>query len=217
MPGAAIAMIGAGVIQAGAQIWAANKAADAQKKAAKMGIKEQRRQFDKVNKLLKPYRKAGLKGLDSMMDLMGLSGGKAQAEAIQSVKNSAMFGQMARLGEQGIMANASATGGLRSGTAQRALAQYRPMLLNSLVQQRYGQLANLATMGQSSAAMTGTAAQRMGDVVTQLHADRGAATAGAYLATGQAIGNLAGTIGGAFGYQQGQAAPEQTQFGQWGF
>ena len=64
MSGIATAVVGgaviSGVMSSKAQKKAANAAAGAQIEASEMGVEEQRRQFDAVQKLLKPYSDAGL-------------------------------------------------------------------------------------------------------------------------------------------------------------
>ena len=49
--------------------------------SVEMGVEEQRRQFDAVQKLLKPYADAGLSGLSGQQDLLGINGTKAQQQA----------------------------------------------------------------------------------------------------------------------------------------
>ena len=50
---------------------------------------------------------------------------------------------MVRQGEEAILQGASATGGLRGGNVQAALAQFRPAMLNRFVQQQYERLGGL--------------------------------------------------------------------------
>ena len=83
---------------------------------------------------------------------------------------------------------------------QAALAQFRPELLNDLVQQQYGNLGgiagaglqtaqNAAQMGQASAA--GQAAQgiQSGNAIAGLLGEQGAATAGGMIAGSKAVGS----------------------------
>ena len=138
-----------GVMSSRAQKKAANSAANAQIQSSEMGVEEQRRQFDAVQKLLKPYADAGLSGLSGQQDLLGINGTAAQQAAIGNVNNSSEMQTYLQQGENAILQNASATGGLRGGNTQAALAQFRPQLLNQLINQRYQNLAGMTSLGQN--------------------------------------------------------------------
>ena len=117
---------------------------------------------------------------------------------------------MAQQGEEALLQRASATGGLRGGNIQGALAQFRPALLSNLIEQQYGRLggmtalgsettSNLARLGQASAAGTGAAAQTTGTNVATLLGQQGAAAAGAEIAKGKAFGAIPAAISGGLG------------------
>lgn len=187
---------------------AASTAAGAQTQSAQAGIDEQAREFNlasgvqnsryaDVQALLKPYTDAGQGGVQSMQQLLGLAGGPSQALAIQQIQNGPQFQALAQQGENGILQNASATGGLRGGNTQAALAQFRPQLLSSLIDQQYQRLGGLVSLGQNSAAGVGNAGVNTGNGIAQgalttgqgitgLLGQQGAAQAGAALAAGRA-------------------------------
>lgn len=213
MPGPALLLGGLGAVGSMA---AANAAAGAQTAAAQSGIDEQRRQFDVVRGLLAPYVSAGSTGLSAQMGLLGLSGADAQQNAIAGIQAGPEFGALTQAGEQAILSNASATGGLRGGNTQAALAQFRPQVLSGLINQRLDRYGGLAAMGQNSAAGVGAAAQATGGNIAQLMQQQGAAAAGGALAGGQAFGNLLGGFGqyvGRFGNPAGPIG----QGSSWGF
>jgi hypothetical protein len=79
---------------------------------------------------------------------------------------------------------------LRGGNIQGALAQFRPQLLSSLIEQQYGRLGGLTTMGQRSAAGVGAAGMETGTNVANLLAQQGAARAGGELGEAKAYGQL---------------------------
>ena len=225
---AAIGSIVGGIGSSVAQSRSADKAADAQTASAEAGIDEQRRQFDKVQELLAPYVSAGNDALSGQLGLLGLGGPEAQQAAIARIEGGPQMAAMQQQGENAILQNASATGGLRGGNTQGALAQFRPQMLNSLIDQQYGRLGGLSAMGQASAAGVGAAGQAMGNNVSQLFAQQGAAQGAASLAQGRAFGNFAGQVsqaGGFIGSQFGQpinATAGAPTFGQqfkgnWGF
>lgn len=184
-----------------AQTDAANTAAGAQMQSAQLGIAEQRRQFDAVQALLKPYTDAGEGSLIGYNDLLGMNGADKQRLAINGIAMGPEYEAMMQQGEEGILANASATGGLRGGNTQMALAQFRPQVLSQLIDQRFQRLGGLTSMGQNAAAMTGNAGMQTGQAVSSLLQQQGAAQAGAAMAGGQATANqwnMLGQAGGMF-------------------
>ena len=119
-----------------------------------------------------------------------------QQQAISQIEGSAGFQALARQGEEGILQNASATGGLRGGNVQGALAQFRPALLNQFIEQQYGRLGGMARIGQASAAGVGAAGQEAATSIGTALGDAGAARAGSALASGNAFNTALGTITG---------------------
>jgi hypothetical protein len=225
---AGIAVGGATLISGMAQADAAESAAAVQSGSAQAGIEEQRRQFDKVQELLKPYSMAGEKALgglapfaaagapalEEQQALLGLRGPEAERAAIERIRGGETFQALASQGEEALLQRASATGGLRGGNIQGALAQFRPALLSSLIDQQYGRLGgmtalgqtttqNLAGLGQASAAGTGAAAQTTGANISNLLGQQGAALAGAEIAQGKAFGAIPAAISGGLGLFSG--------------
>lgn len=199
----AVGMVGAsvvgGALSSRAQRKSANAAANAQIEASEMGVEEQRRQFDAVQKILKPYADAGLSGLTGQQNLLGINGTAAQQAAIGNINNSAEMQTYLQQGENAILQNASATGGLRGGNTQAALAQFRPHLLNQLINQRYQNLAGLTSLGQNAAAGTGNAGMQTASNISNLYQQSGAAQAGAALAKGQASADMWNGVSQAIG------------------
>lgn len=177
----------------------ASEAAGAQVEAARLGIKEQRRQFEAIQKLLSPYVQTGTGALGAQGALLGLSGPQAQQEAIAALESSPQFQALTQQGESALLQQASATGGLRGGNLQSALAQFRPQMLSQLIESQFGRLGSVAGLGQASAAGVGAAGQQTGANIANLLGQQGAAQAGAALARGQAQANIFGTIGSTIG------------------
>lgn len=189
-----------------AQSSAANQASQAQSEGDRLAIEEQKRQFDAIQKLLAPYNQAGTQGLSAQQDLLGLNGAGQQTAAYDAIANSPAMEAYAQQGENALLQNASATGGLRGGNTQGALAQYRPQLLNQMINQQYANLGGMASIGQNAAAQTGNAGMQTGMNVSNLLQNTGSANAAAAMAQGQAsankwgaISNMFGQLGGAFG------------------
>lgn len=173
---------------------AADKAAGAQSRSADAQIAESQRQFDSIQELLKPYTSAGTSALTGQQNLIGLGGADAQQQAISALENSPTMQAMTQQGENAILQNASATGGLRGGNVQGALAQFRPQLLSQLIQQQYSNLGGLASVGQNAAAGVGNAGQNSSNQIINALGQQGAAQAGSAIAQGQANANMWGGI-----------------------
>lgn len=184
-----VPLVGAALIAGGSQLLSGiigaiggNKAAKAQASAYKAGIKEQRRQFDALQALLSPYVSAGTSALGSMSALTGAAGDEAQAAAIADIEGGSEYKQLVKQGENAILQNASATGGLRGGNVQNSLANFRSNALTSLINQQYNRLGGLAQLGQASAAGVGSAGMQTGSNISSLLASMGSAQAGGIMA-----------------------------------
>ena len=214
-PVTALVVGGSQLIGSSMQASAAGDAAAIQSGAAEAGIAEQRRQFDAMRELLKPYTEVGvpaLKGLqpyaeagapalEQQQALLGLRGPEAQRAAIAGIEGGAGYQAQVQAGEEALLQRASATGGLRGGNIQSALAQFRPQMLQQEIERQYGRLGgmadigrvtqqNLAQIGQSSAAGTGSAGLQTGTNVANLLSQQGAALAGGELGEAKAYGQL---------------------------
>lgn len=221
------ASVGSSLLGNRAQSKAAGKAGDAQAYAAELATQERQRQFNVAQDLLAPYTWNGVSALSQQLTLLGQHGNDRQAAAIDQIKAGPQFTELVRQGEEGILANAAATGGLRGGDTQGALAQFRPSILNSLIEQQYQRLGGIAGAGRESAQALAGAALQTGQGIAGDITQSGAARAGTALAQGQAQANAFGSIGQAIGFGAGQfgitpgqpgGLPEgATLFGQWGF
>jgi hypothetical protein len=200
---AGIAVGGATLISANQQSKSAQAAASTQAQASSAGIEEQRRQFEAVQKLLAPYVQAGTQGLSGQQALLGLAGPEAEQAAIQRLQGGETFKALTEQGENAILQRASATGGLRGGNIQAALAQFRPQLLAGLIEQQYGRLGGLTTFGQNAAAGVGNVGMTTGSNIGNLLTQQGAAQAGGQLAAGKAFGAIPAAISGSLGIYSG--------------
>tara|TARA_R110000782_G_scaffold263174_1_gene355700 strand:+ start:880 stop:1647 length:768 start_codon:yes stop_codon:yes gene_type:complete len=222
------AVLGASLIGGIASSKAAGKAADAQIQSTDANIAVQREQFAATQKLLKPYVDAGspaLKQLASYSDvvdpaldeqqaLSGILGPEAQQSAIDRIEQSPLYMEYVAQGENAMLQNASATGGLRGGNMQAALSQYRPQVLQQMIEDKYSKLGgmvsfggsatnNLASMGQAAAVGESAAGMNLASNVGNSITAAGDARGNAALAQGQAWGNVAGSVGylGGLGFQ----------------
>ena len=235
MPSPTIALIGAGAsliggsMQSRAASRAASTAAGAQTQAAELGIEEQRRQFDEITKLLAPYvqageaalpgyapfQQAGTRAFEQQQALSGLLGSEAQRAAISTLEQAPEYQGLVRQGEEALLQRASATGGLRGGNIQAALAQFRPQMLSEQIERQLGRLSGfsatglgvtseLAGFGQAAAARQAAAGIGTGSAIAGLLGQQGAARAGAAVAGGtspfgQFLSAVPSMIGGYYG------------------
>lgn len=190
---------------------AAKSAARSQQAAAEAGIAEQQRQFDEVAKLLSPYVQTGVGAIGGIESLIGLRGAEAEQAALQQLQARPGFQEQVRLGEEALLQQASATGGLRGGNIQAALAQFRPQMLAREIEAQYGRLGGLVSLGQASAARQASSAQLLGQNVSNLYGQIGAAQAGGQLAGARAYGQALNLPSQFIGYQI--ATGQQPGFG----
>ncbi len=221
----------------------ANSAADTQAGAAQAGIAEQQREFDTLRNLLQPYVDQGtgampqlqgitkqeqgvatqtqgildnyLGALTQLNNMTGVNGADKQQGWINSLTQNPLYTNAMNLGQQAILANASATGGLRGGNTIASLGYLPGQILSNVMGQQisnqqaslsgingalngtqvlngiYGQLGgqfqNLINTGANAAAGTGNAAIATGNNITNLTGQIGQAQAGATTGTASAI------------------------------
>lgn len=192
---------------------AARKAAGQQAQAAEAGMEEQRRQFDILTELLRPYVEAGEPALKQQQALIGLRGAPEQQAAITTLEQSPFFQSAVRQGEEALLQRASATGGLRGGNIQAALAQFRPQMLESQIAQQYERLGGLTSLGQSSAAGQASAGMQSAGAIGELLAQRGAAQAGGTIGQARALTNVLNLPSQVLGMQYGAGGKMGVGFG----
>lgn len=200
--GIAVGVVGTavtGYMESSSQESAAAQAAGAQTASSEAGIAEQKRQFDAIQELLKPYVESGSSALGLQKNLIGMGGPQKQQELIDALQVSPQFQAMQRQGENAILQNASATGGLRGGNVQAALAQFRPQVLSQLIESQFGKLGSISGMGQASATGQANLGQATGNNIANLLGQQGQALAGQALASGQSSANMWGGLGSTIG------------------
>ena len=81
----AAAIIGSSVVGAGASIWGANKAADAQGKAADKSIAAQKEMYESNKNLLSPFINAGQGGIGQLQDWLSTTGGTSGGNPLSAL------------------------------------------------------------------------------------------------------------------------------------
>jgi len=137
---------------------------------------------------------AGAGSLGAQQNLLGLNGNAKQQSAYDAIQNSAGFQSQLAQGQNAMLQSASATGGLRGGNTQAAMAQFAPALLNQAIASQYTNLGGMTSLGQNAAAMQGNAGMQSANAIGSLYQSQGANTAGYQLARAQANSNMVGGL-----------------------
>lgn len=226
MSAVATAVVAGAVISGSMAKSGAENAAETQANAANAASQLQYQQFQDTQRLLEPYVTAGQGSLglggyapyitggqtaySQLSNLAGLGGANAQQQAINALQSSPTYQAQLAAGENAMLQNASATGGLRGGNTQNALMQYRPTLLANTIANQMSTLGGLATtglnttqnltqLGQSAAAGVGSAGQNMASNIGNLMGQSAAAQANAQIAGANAMGNIGNSMAQAAG------------------
>lgn len=194
---------GGTVLAAGIGYASTQSAQGAAQGAQKDALAQQQMAMQQMMNMLKPYRKAGVAGLNAQLDLLGLNGAKPQQAAIDALKLSPYFTSQVKSGEEALLQNASATGGLRGGNTAAALAQFRPQMLAQTIENQYGKYAALSAAGQNAAANTGVATQGYSSNIANIMGNIGQIQSQAAMAQGANISNMIGGIANAYGTYKG--------------
>lgn len=211
MPDATAGVIGGSALLGGSmQASASKEAAEIQAAAQYQALEEQRRQFNIATGQLEPFAFGsdggptirslqltstpflGNEAGRQLLALLGVTGGSpdlaniVEKAEIAKIEQSPTFREKVRQGEEALLQRASATGGLRGGNIQAALAQFRPQLLSQEIDKRISQLGSIAGAGSEQALqalnLRGAAAARQAASGVQF---------------GQNIGQTLGNIGAA--------------------
>lgn len=189
----------------------AKKAAKANAAQLQAALAQQQRQYDTTRSDLMPYMSAGGGALASSLDLLGQNGNDVQQTAIDHLKASPSFTSLYNTGQDTLLQNAAATGGLRGGDTQRGLADFGSSLLAQVIQSQLGNLGGIANLGAGAAGQLGGIGQSNANAQTGIYGQLGQAngiSAGAPYAALQGIfsgigGNVrsgAGAISGMPGH-----------------
>jgi hypothetical protein len=183
---------------------AAGQAAAAQQAAAQQGIDAVTAQQAATQASLAPWTEAGRKALSGQTDLLGLNGGGLQGDAIAALKDSPLFQSLFNTGQEAILQNGSATGGLRGGNIQSSLANFGSKTLADVIQQQLANLGGISSGGSNTALNLGQLGAASAANVANLRTGQGQAKAGGIIGQANAmmkqysaVADFAGTIAAA--------------------
>jgi len=173
---------------------AADDAADAQAKSSEAAVAEQRRQFDITQQNLSPYIKAGQGALHEQQAALGLLGPTKQKVVFDRFTESPGQQFLRERGEQALLRNASAIGGLGGGNVRSALQQQGIGFAQQQFDQQMAQIAGISGTGVNTANSLGGIGANTANAIGQNLQASGAARASGILGEQQANAELAGDV-----------------------
>lgn len=151
---------------------------------AREAIAAQRETQMRNERRQQPFVDAGSKAIAQQMALTGLNGTAQQQDALNALLTGPEFTTALSQGEEAILQNASATGGLRGGNVNNSLARFRADLLASTFANQFGRLGQVSSLGQNAAAGVGNQGIASTNAISDLLQQQGAAIAGGQIARG---------------------------------
>lgn len=185
-----------GLLGASAQKKASRKAEEATLGYLNKGIEEQGRQSDLTRADYQPYTTAGVSAIGKMGDIVGLNGNDKWAAALEALEGSPYLKSLFRNGEEAVLQNASATGGVRGGNTERSLADFRADAFAQAIQRELESLGGIASLGGGMATNLGSLGAHKADALTNLFGQQGAARAGGLLTRGGITAGMWNSAGG---------------------
>lgn len=131
-----------------------------------------------------PYMGLGGSAIGPIGDLLGLNGPEAAQKAIDALKSSPMFQSLFNTGQEAVLQNASATGGVRGGNTQGALYELGSNTLSQLISDQLSRLGGVANLGASATGAATAAGSHVADATAELYGKQGDTLASKYLTKG---------------------------------
>jgi len=190
-----------GLIGGGKAKKASRKAEAAQLEYNRQAMEEQRRQFDLTRSDYAPALSLLAPSVDRLRNLTGLNGDEAFQSGLDDIRAGPLYQNLYRSGEEALLQNASATGGIRGGNMQTGLANFGADTLQQALMQQLSQFGNLAGMGMGATDSASAFGANSTNNIANLLTNQGQIRAGGLLTRGginnqlwQNAGNLAGGI-----------------------
>lgn len=174
-----------GGIIGGGKAKKASRKAEAERIAAMdRAIAEQTRQFDLTRQDYGPLLSLLAPSVQRLGDGIGLNGADKQQAFMDYVQTTPQFLAQIRNGEEAVLQNASATGGLRGGNTQRGLADFRSDTFASELDRQLAQLAGAAGLGSGATDSVSAFGANKANAVASLYGQQGEARASGILTRG---------------------------------
>lgn len=190
--------VAAAAVAAAGSIYASNKAAGAQKKAANASVAEQQREYDLTRQDQQPFLQAGQNAVNLQQKyLSGDTSGFAQSPDYQFALQQ---------GFKGLDAGAAARGNLWGGGTDADRIALGQGLATQYANNYWNKLAGMSGQGQSSAMNLGALGQNAAGNIGNYLTNAGAATASSYIANANTMGNFANQFGNWYGQNYGPSS-----------
>jgi hypothetical protein len=193
----AIASLGVGLLGAGASIYGANKAANAQKEAANQAAAVQREameyqkaNYERASENLSPFINNGTGASNLLAEAYGQS-------SLEAFRNSPDYQFALKGGSEALDNSAAAKGGVLGGNQIRAQTEYGQGLATSNLQSYFSRLAGLSQQGLTAGGYLGSIGTGAGNSVGASANNVG----NSIMAGGTA--EASGILGGVKGFQSG--------------
>lgn len=167
------------VIGGNAQKKGSQKATDATVAALNNGIATQNAFNAQTRTDYMPYTNAGTGAIERLAGLT--SGTMDPAKLSETIMGDPLYDSIYNNGEEALLQNASATGGIRGGNTQRGLADFGADTMAKVYQQILANLGNVANLGLGAQGNVTGAGQSVANNVATAQTDIGRAKAGNYL------------------------------------
>lgn len=191
----AVAVVGGAVVGAGAQAYAANKSAGAAEAAGRNATAESARQFNQTRDDMMPWLQAGGWALDQQRAMLNGD--------YSNFFNSPDYQAALEMGTAQLDAGAAAGGNLWGGGADADRIQFGQQLATQNLGNYWNRLAGLSQTGQGTANQLGGYGQAYAQQYGQNQWGAANARASAYGQMADAVGDVANSAVGAYGYRKG--------------
>jgi hypothetical protein len=197
------AIVGSAVVGAGASVYAGNKAAKAQSRAAQQAADVQRQQYEQTRADLAPYRDTGATALGRYGDLLGMRGPEAYQAALQGYTQSPFLARMVQDTVGAVDASRAARGGLFSGATAQEIGDRTGQLYLGDYNNYLSRLGGMVDTGQNAAAQTGNFGQNAAAGQANAYQAAGNARAQGYINMGNSVNNALSQGAQLYGAYQG--------------
>jgi hypothetical protein len=183
------------ILGAGDAKAASRSAQAAQVQGMQNAINAENTQFGQTQQAFAPYTSFGTTALGPYGDLLGVNGATSQQTAIDALKNSPYYQSLYNNGQQTVLQNSAATGGLRGGNAQASLYNLGTDTLSSAIQQQLQNLGGAVNLGYGATNQLANYGQANANTLAQLLTGQGQANAQGILQRGNIRAGMWGSLG----------------------
>lgn len=163
---------------------ASRNAEAAQLEYLNKALAEQQRQFDVTRADYAPLTALLAPSVKGLSDLIGVNGTDAWEAALARVQDSPTLARIIKNGEDSILANASATGGLRGGDTNRSLADFRGDAFVDEFNAEMARYAGLVGLGSGATDSVSAFGAQKANNVSNIYGQQGQVRAGGILTRG---------------------------------